>query len=418
MVLTYDILRRYLEWRGVEVHHVSNITDIEDKIIKRANERGVSTEVITSQYEAEWYSAMDKLNVLRPNQDPHATAYVDQMVELITKLIDDGFAYETSDSVYFQPERVNGYGLLARQSIESLRTGARVEQDEAKQSPIDFALWKKTKDTDGNPLAGVPQEPSWASPWGNGRPGWHTECVVMSLDLLGDGFDLHAGGQDLAFPHHENERAQAVAAGKTFARHWMHNGFVEMGGEKMSKSLGNFTTLTDLLDRTDPRAYRMLVLRSHYRSPIEVTTETIADAEAALARLDDFARRFTSEIDDVGGDPTVVETFNAHMENDLDTPQALAVIFTAVREANAGADAGETEAAFAKAKAVLEMTASVGIELKSAAGAMDDRTTELVRRRDEARATKDWAAADSLRNELQLLGWAVEDTSTGTRVHR
>ena len=225
---------------------------------------------------------MDALGVLRPDETPHATAYVDRMIDLVADLVARGVAYETADGVYLSVMDVPGYGLLAHQPLDSLRAGARVEADEEKRSPLDFVLWKKAK----------PGEPTWESPWGPGRPGWHTECVVMSLDLLGDGFDLHGGAIDLIFPHHENERAQAVATGRTFARHWVHNGWVTVGGEKMSKSLGNFTSLADLLARSDARAYRLLVLRSHYRSPIEVTPDTVADAEAGLARLDELARRF------------------------------------------------------------------------------------------------------------------------------
>lgn len=411
MVLTYDIFRRYLESQGIEVEHVSNITDIEDKIINRAKEQGVAPEVITTKYEAEWYAAMDRLGVLRPKHDPHATAYVGRMVELIEELLANGYAYETSDTIYFQPEKVKGYGLLAKQSVDSLRSGARVEQDEEKQSPIDFALWKKVS----------ADEPHWESPWGPGRPGWHTECVVMSLDILGDGFDLHTGGQDLMFPHHENERAQAVALGKTFARHWMHNGFVEMGGEKMSKSLGNFTSLTDLLARTDPRAYRLLVLRSHYRSPIEVTPETIADAEAGLGRLDDFARRFFVEgANATEGDfeQSAVDSFNGHMNNDLDTPGAVADVFTLIREANADADAANTESAVKKARAVLVMCAAVGLFPKLTGDAIDDETASLITRRDEARASKNWSEADQLRSQLEALGWTVKDSPTGTQVHK
>lgn len=409
MVLTYDVLRRYLEHGGTEVVHVSNITDIEDKIVARAAVRGVSTGELTAENEALWYSAMDRLGVLRPTHDPHATAYVEEMVALIGDLIDRGAAYETTDTIYFSPEVVSDYGLLARQSIESLRTGARVEADEQKNSPIDFALWKKTEEA-----------PHWPSPWGNGRPGWHTECVVMSLDLLGDGFDLHTGGIDLAFPHHENERAQATAMGKTFARHWMHNGFVEMGGEKMSKSLGNFTSLTDLLDRHDARAYRLLVLRAHYRSPIEVTASTVADAEAAMARLDDFARRFHT----MGTKPSaetaaLLQRFHDHMDDDLDTPRALAVIFSAVREANSALDRGDDARAESLAAAVFEASRAVGLIVVDAAeGGIDERTKDLIRRRDEARQAKDWATADELRAALESDGWVVEDTPQGTRVHR
>ena len=280
--LVFDVLRRYLLFSGLEVTYVSNITDIEDKIIERAADRGVPIDEFTAANEALWWEIMDALGVLRPDETPHATAYVDRMIDLIRDLVGRGVAYETATGVYLSVMDVPGYGLLARQPLESLRAGARIEADEEKRSPLDFVLWKKAK----------PGEPSWEAPWGAGRPGWHTECVVMSLDLLGEGFELHGGGQDLMFPHHENERAQAVADGKEFARHWMHNGWVTVGGEKMSKSLGNFTSLADLLERSDARAYRVLVLRSHYRSPIEVTPETIADAESGLARLDELARRF------------------------------------------------------------------------------------------------------------------------------
>ena len=280
--LTFDILRRYLSFTGLTVHHVANVTDVDDNIIKRAAELGRTESDVAAEFEARWWESMDALGDLRPHEIPHATQYIEDMVALVGELVSLGKAYETPDGVYLEVSKVDGYGLLAQQSLESLQVGARVEANEEKRSPLDFALWKKAKEG----------EPSWDSPWGPGRPGWHTECVVMSLDLLGEGFDLHGGGQDLKFPHHENERAQAVADGRAFARHWMHNGWVEVEGTKMSKSLGNFTTLPDLLSRHDARAYRLLVLRAHYRSPIEVTPETLADAEKALARLDGLARRF------------------------------------------------------------------------------------------------------------------------------
>ena len=265
------------------MHHVANITDVDDNIIKRANELGRTEADVAAEFEAAWWESMEALGDLRPHDIPHATEYIEHMVALVRELEAKDVAYETADGVYLEVAKVPSYGLLALQPLESLQAGARVEANDEKRSPLDFALWKKAK-------AG---EPSWPSPWGDGRPGWHTECVVMSLDLLGEGFDLHGGGQDLRFPHHENERAQAVADGKEFARHWMHNGWVEVEGTKMSKSLGNFTTLPDLLARHDARAYRLLVLRAHYRSPIEVTPETIVDAEGALGRLDALARRFS-----------------------------------------------------------------------------------------------------------------------------
>ena len=347
------------------------------------------------------------------------------MVDLVTDLVGRGVAYETNDGVYLSVQDVPGYGLLAHQSLDSLRAGARVEADEEKRSPVDFALWKKAK----------PGEPTWDSPWGTGRPGWHTECVVMSLDLLGDGFELHGGGQDLMFPHHENERAQAVAVGRHFARHWMHNGWVTVDGEKMSKSLGNFTSLTDLLDRSDARAYRLLVLRSHYRSPIEVTPETIADAESGLARLDEMARRFA--IGDLlaggpvvdpaqSGDPAgsdvdtdTVRRFRDRMDDDLDTPGALAIVFDLVRQANSAADAGDSTGAARTAGTVGLLAAALGLRFRIGEPVdVDPAIAELVRRRDEARASRRWDEADSLRGQLESAGWVVEDGPEGTRIRR
>ncbi len=354
--LVFDILRRYLEWIGNDVTYVSNITDIDDKIIAIAAEMGQEPAELARRYEQEWWDDMDAIGIQRPTHSPHATGYVDQMVELIARLLADGIAYETSDGVYFEAERVADYGLLARQSIDSLEAGARVEASAEKRSPVDFALWKKAK----------PGEPAWPAPWGEGRPGWHTECVVMSLDLLGEGFDLHGGGHDLAFPHHENERAQAVAIGKRFARHWVHNGFVEVGGEKMSKSLGNFTTVRDLIGSVDPRAYRLLVLRAHYRSPQEVTRKTIADAAAALDRLDAFARRTTGLVDGPA-DPATVERFRELMDDDLNTPGAVALLFEAVRTANSSLDLEDEEGAAPLAAAVIELAGALGLVLGAGA---------------------------------------------------
>jgi cysteinyl-tRNA synthetase len=404
--LVFDVLRRYLTWTGLEVNYVSNITDIDDKIINRANDEGREWSDIAQKCEQVWWKAMEAIGVDRPTSDPHATAYVDQMVELIADLIARDVAYVSDDGVYFSPAAVSDYGLLARQSIESLQAGARVEVAEHKHSPIDFALWKFTK----------PGEPSWSSPWGDGRPGWHTECVVMSLDLLGEGFDLHGGGQDLAFPHHENERAQALASGRTFARHWMHNGFVEVGGEKMSKSLGNFTNLLDLVESTDPRAYRLLVLRSHYRTPVEVTRATTDDASAALRRLDAFARR--AENAGLAGEPdaALMEAFRSAMDNDLDTPAAVALLFGLVGQANTALDAGDTAAAAPLAAATMEICRAVGLVLNAGGEEVPAEILDRARARDEARALKDWAAADAIRDELTAAGWLVEDTVDGTQV--
>ncbi|NLA37213.1 MAG: cysteine--tRNA ligase [Actinobacteria bacterium] len=404
--LVFDVLRRYLEWSGNEVIYVSNITDIDDKIINKANDEGRPWQEITEEFENVWWEAMDAIGVKRPTHVPHATEYVGEMVELIQRLLDNGSAYETSDGVYFRPSTVDDYGLLARQDIESLQVGARVSVADEKESPIDFALWKKAK----------PGEPSWPAPWGDGRPGWHTECVVMSIDLLGEGFDLHGGGQDLCFPHHENERAQAIADGDVFARHWMHNGFVEVGGEKMSKSLGNFTNLLDLIERFDPRAYRMLCLQAHYRSPIDVNENTSAQASAALGRLDAVARRIRDLDGSVTADEATLDAFRAHMDDDLNTPRALAVMAETVTAINKALDAGDAAAAAPLAAAFRSMADSVGLVLVAEAGSVDDDARALAVARDEARAAKNWARADQLRDELQALGYVVEDTASGTAI--
>jgi cysteinyl-tRNA synthetase len=407
MALVWDVLRRYLEWSGLDVRFVSNITDIDDRIIQRANEEGRSSDDVAVQYEAAWYDALDRLGVKRPTVDPHATAYVDQMVELITRLVEAGKAYQTSDGAYLSVDAVPGYGLLARQSLDSLRSGARVDVVEEKRSPLDFALWKVAK----------PGEPTWPSPWGDGRPGWHTECVVMSLDLLGEGFDLHGGGIDLAFPHHENERAQAVAAGHEFARRWGHNGHVQIGGEKMSKSLGNFTTLTDMLETVDPRAYRVVVLQSHYRAPVEVTGPTIDAATRALAGLDAFARR-TADLPRVAPDGDALDRFRAAMDDDLDTPRAVADLWSLMKAANTALDAGDASTAAPLAAAVREMANAVGLQFLSAGDDVPAEIQAIVAARDEARSRRDFTGADALRDRLESLGWAVEDTAQGTRVHR
>ena len=419
--LVFDVLRRYLLFTGLDVTYVSNITDIDDKIIERAAEQGIEPGKLTETYEAVWWAAMDRLGVLRPDKVPHATAYVPRMVDVVAELVSRGVAYETSNGVYLSVGDVPGYGLLARQPLESLRAGARVETGEEKRSPLDFVLWKKAK----------PGEPTWGSPWGPGRPGWHTECVVMSLDLLGDGFDLHGGAIDLIFPHHENERAQSVALGRDFAHHWVHNGWVTVDGEKMSKSLGNFTSLDDLLERSDPRSYRLLVLRSHYRSPIEVTPDTVAQAEAGLARLDELARRFG--LDDIlsagpvvdgagasGGDAVDVEAvvrFRQRMDDDLDTPGALAGVFDLARHANAAADGGDGAGARRAASTVNLLCAALGLALGGGNDTdVDPVSADLVHQRDEARGLRDWDRADALRDELFSLGWVVEDGPEGTRV--
>ncbi len=405
--VVWDVLRRYLTWTGLEVRFVSNVTDIEDKIINQAIVEGRTTEEVAAHYEAVWWDTMGRLGVQRPTEAPHATAYVDDMINLIKELIDRGHAYEGGDGVYLAVDTIEGYGLLARQPLDSLRAGARVEADAeaGKRSPIDFVLWKRAK----------PGEPEWKSPWGAGRPGWHTECVVMSLDLLGEGFDLHGGGQDLAFPHHENERAQAIGTGHRFARRWVHSGMVEAeGGEKMSKSLGNTLSLLELLESHDPRAFRLQVLQSHYRSPMTVTPSTLVDKEAGVERLDTFAREFAAAR---GADPDLeaLLRFRERMDDDFDTPGAVAGAFDLLKEARAA----PAEQATALAAAVFTIFEdALGLPLHTEVAALPPEALAKARARDEARSARDWARADALRAELQSDGWIVEDGPDGTTIRR
>ena len=405
--LVYDVLRRYLEWTGLRVRLASNITDIDDKIIDRANREGRPWTEITERCEAVWFEAMAALGVARPTDVPHATEYVESMVRMVGDLVARDAAYLTEDGVYLDVTAVPDYGLLAHQRLDDMQAADREVFGAAnKRNPADFALWKLSK----------PGEPSWPSPWGAGRPGWHSECVVMSLELLGDGFDLHCGGADLRFPHHENERAQAVALGRRFARRWMHNGFVvDAEGEKMSKSLGNVANLLDLIDQYDPRTYRMLLLQVHYRSPVRVGLDNIEAAQKSLAGIDGMVQR-TAPLDGAPPDAAVVDRFRASMDDDLDTPAAMSVLFDAVRRANAALDSGDSAAAASLRAAVLSMCAATGIEPRAGGG--DGAATALAAELDAARAARDFARADEIRAELQAAGWLVETGRDGTTVRR
>ena len=402
-VLVYDVLRRYLTSQGFDVNFVSNITDIDDNIINKAAADNTSWTEVVKEYEQQWWDGLDKLNVMRPDHIPHATDYVDEMVELVAELLATDNAYLATDGVYIATENVADYGLLANQALENLVEGGgdREVVGTEKKHPADFALWKFTK----------PGEPSWPSPWGDGRPGWHTECVVMSLDLLGEGFDLHTGGLDLMFPHHENERAQAVALDKEFAGHWMHHGFVELAGEKMSKSIGNVMNVEQLVEKYDPRAYRLLILQSHYRSPMEVTETTLQNADVAIKRLDAFVRR--SECgDETSPDPAVMEEFAAAMNDDLNTAKAVDLLFTQVRRANQAVDINASDRANKCAATALAIAQILGFEF----GDDDEVPAEikdLAERRILARTNKDYAEADSIRDQLTEAGWRVEDSADG-----
>ncbi|MHB8189573.1 MAG: cysteine--tRNA ligase [Ferrimicrobium sp.] len=412
MVVIFDLLRRHLANSGLLVTHVSNITDIDDKIIDRAVHEGSSPTEIAQRYEAEWWCAMDRLGVMRPTYSPRATEWIPQMIALIVELVERGAAYVSDGGVYLEVSKVPRYGELTHQDLARLRAGARVEVDESKRSVIDFALWKRV-DEDG---AGFP------SPFGYGRPGWHTECVVMSRGLLGDDFDLHGGGLDLVFPHHENEWAQAKVLGVDFAHHWMHNGFVEMGGVKMSKSIGNTLNLVDLLDAVGGRTLRFAYLRGHYRSPIDMTLEGIKEAGRALERVDGFLRRVGSDLSG-GVLGTELErarrdefaSFLSALDMDLDTPSAFAVLFDVVRAGNAAVDHGEDAEAIRLGNAAKEMLAWLGL-LPPERDAIPDWVIARAEVRETAKAAGDYDAADAIRVELAGLGYAIKDTKSGPEI--
>ncbi len=411
--LVYDVIRRYLEWRGNTVRFVGNVTNVEDKIIARAAAEGTTERELADRYEAAYWDELDRLNVRRPDDVPRATEFVEPMIDLIRELVDAGRAYVIEgEGVYFSVGAYEGYGQLSGRRLEDLIEGAgsRVEVDERKRSPVDFALWKAAK----------PGEPDWNSPWGAGRPGWHIECSAMSLAILGENFDLHGGGDDLVFPHHENERAQAEAAGHPFARHWIHSGMVMVGGEKMGKSLGNFTTLGSALDAHGPRAFRLAVLQVHYRSQMELTANELGAAAEGIQRVDNLARRTEREGDPSAAPaPEIVAAFEAAMDQDFGTAGAIASIFDAVKQANSAFDAGDASRGSAFAASVPALLDVLGFP--EAEAIADDERAEidaLVQARNDARAAKDFAKADSIRDELSARGITIQDSATGTLWHR
>ena len=414
--LTYDILRRYLDWRGFEVLHVANVTDIDDNIINRAKDEGSTETEVAATWERTYIEAMDRLNVLHPHERPHATDYVDEMVEFIAVLMSKGVAYSTESGVYLEVASVPDYGALVHRTPDDLResAGARVDIDTAKHDPLDFVLWKAAK----------PGEPTWPSPWGDGRPGWHIECVAMSLGILGPRFDIHGGGDDLAFPHHENERAEAVAGGFDFARYWVHHAMVNVSGTKMSKSLGNFTTVGTLLEQYEGRALRLLFLQTHYRKTMEINDEVMEQATAAVDRLDAMVRRAErAGVEVVGvGDPDISIAFAELVDDDLATPAGVALIFDTVRSANAALDAGDDARASVLVATVIDLAKSLGLTIGNelAANSQDDDTeiNALVAERTTAREARDFGRADQIRDELAARGIVLEDTASGVSWHR
>ncbi|MFC0712063.1 cysteine--tRNA ligase [Azorhizophilus paspali] len=412
VMVAFDVVSRWLRHSGYDVTYVRNITDIDDKIIRRANENGESFQDLVGRMIAAMHKDEARLNVLRPDSEPRATDHIAGMHAMIRTLIDKGYAYAPGNGdVYYRVGKFEGYGKLSRRRIEDLKIGARIEPGEAKEDPLDFVLWKGAK----------PGEPSWESPWGAGRPGWHIECSVMSTCCLGETFDIHGGGPDLVFPHHENEIAQSEAAtGKRYANIWMHAGAVRVDGEKMSKSLGNFFTIREVLEKYHPEVVRYLLVSSHYRSPINYSEDSLREARAALERFYN-ALKVLPAAQPTGGDAYVAR-FNAAMDDDFNTPEACAVLFELAREVNRLRDTHLQSAASLAAR-LKELGGLLGVlqlepEAFLQAGAADRvdaaEVEALIAARLAARAEKNWAESDRIRDRLAAMGVLLEDGKNGT----
>ena len=417
--LTYDMIRRYLTWTGLRVLVASNVTDIDDKIIVRAEQEGRTEPDVAAEFTAKYDEQMERLSILPPDSRPHATQFIDGMIDIVSQLIDRGAAYVVEDKgVYFSVGNLSEYGRLAGRTLDQLLddAGQRVDVDTDKKSPLDFALWKSAK----------PGEPSWPTPWGVGRPGWHTECVAMSLSALGTGFDIHGGGDDLCFPHHQNEWAQVTAMGQQFARYWVHSAMVNVAGEKMSKSLGNFTNLAEAIDTAGPRALRLLALQTHYRRAMEMGRDALMAADAAVNRLDAFHRRMvTANVDLNGGElhEASIAAFRLAMDDDFSTPTALDNAFSLIRSANSDLDNSDLVAAGLKSRTAVEMFSVLGIEIgsqeaKTNVGPTDQEIEDLLEQRARARGDKDFATADRIRDELASADVIIEDSANGVVWHR
>ncbi|WP_181297337.1 cysteine--tRNA ligase [Pseudomonas sp. Q2-TVG4-2] len=412
VMVAFDVVSRWLRQRGYDLTYVRNITDIDDKIIRRAQQNGETFEALTGRMIAAMHEDEARLNVLRPDNEPRATEYIAGMHSMIQTLIDKGFAYAPGNGdVYYRVGKFVGYGKLSRRKIEDLKIGARIEVDEAKEDPLDFVLWKAAK----------PSEPSWESPWGAGRPGWHIECSVMSTCCLGETFDIHGGGPDLVFPHHENEIAQSEAAtGKQYANAWMHAGAVRVDGEKMSKSLGNFFTIRDVLDKYQPEVVRYLLVSSHYRSPINYSEDSLKEAKGALERFY-TALRGLPDVSAEGGE-SFTSRFGDAMDDDFNSPEACAVLFEMAREVNrlretdqqgAGALAARLKE-LASVLGVLQMDPDAFLQAGAAGKVNAAQVEALIAARLQARSEKNWAESDRIRDQLTAMGVVLEDGKGGT----
>ena len=435
-IVVFDTLARYFEHKGMEVEFVQNFTDVDDKIINKSIEEGTSASEVSEKYIKYFFEDISKLNILESVKRPKVTENMAEIIEIIQKLIDNGFAYEKNGDVYFEVKKYKDYGKLSNQKIEELELGARIDVSEIKKNPVDFALWKKKKDG----------EPFWESPWGQGRPGWHIECSAMAKKYLGDTFDIHGGGQDLVFPHHENEIAQSKCAYHgNFANYWLHNGFIQINGDKMSKSLGNFFLLREILEKFSGNVVRLFILSTHYRKPINFSFENMEDTKKALQNIVKSMNKFENIVEKYKNEKIenvknsefsqkideFDKKFEEAMDEDMNTPQALATIFDQIRETNKFISTNESEfstiyyeikKSYDSLKQKIENVFGIAIEIENAVKEEDGENMELTKKlielliklRSEARSEKNFKLSDEIRDELKKLGVEIKDNKDGS----
>lgn len=415
--IVFDTMRRYLEYIGYKVTFVQNFTDIDDKMIKRANAEGITVKELGERFIAEYFKDAQAIGVEKATVHPKATENIDAIIETVQKLVDNGYAYNADGNVYFSTKKFREYGKLSKQPLEELEAGARIDVNENKNDPMDFALWKAKKEG----------EPSWLSPWGEGRPGWHIECSAMANKYLGETIDIHSGGQDLIFPHHENEIAQSECANrKPFANYWMHNGYINIDGRKMSKSLGNFFTVRDILKEYDGEIIRFFMLSAHYRSPINFADTLMEQAKSAVERVYTCIENLEFLLGNAEEKACGTELkdklevcrdkFKAAMDDDLNTADAIAAIFDIVYIANTEIESDSGKEAIGLALSLIrELGGVLGLFVKERKKPLDADVEELIKKRNEARAAKDWATADAIRDRLKAMNIILKDTKDGVK---
>ena len=416
-LIVFDVLRRYLKYAGYKVNFVQNYTDIDDKMIVRANNENRTVKELAEKFITEFEKDAKSLNVMPADIKPKATEHIGEIIKIIKTLEEKGYAYKSDDGVYFDTSAYSNYGKLSQRNLDDMQAGARIKVNDSKKNPMDFALWKLEK----------PGEPSWGSPWGKGRPGWHIECSAMSMKYLGDTIDIHGGGEDLVFPHHENETAQSEAAtGKEFVKYWMHNGYININNQKMSKSLGNFFTVRDIGEKFNLEILRFFMLSVHYRSPVNFSFELMQQAEAGLKRLynardiwADMAEQGATDKETAAAIDAMLEGFKTAMDSDLNTAEAIGVIFEFVKKMNTSlSEAPSAGNAYAAHEALAKVCDVLGILYRETEIEVPDEVKQLMDARSDARKNKEWAKSDEIRDEILALGYLVEDTRDGQKIKK